>query len=161
MSVHHDQTSRRRSQPSTPSELFISLRQRYPSDSRDELIERYADVCEAGGLFVREHATDWARLNCNRLTSPPTPPASPAERKQQQEQRARLDTEAANKLNRASAKLVLSGEMVIEGKRLADHTFGEVAKMGGWLVEVSKMGKPKQRIGDVLTEEDLKKIKVG
>jgi hypothetical protein len=42
------------------------------------------------------------------------------------------------------------------GKMLRDSTFGEVAKCSGWLSRVAKLGQPHEKVGDKLTEKEVK-----
>jgi radical SAM superfamily enzyme with C-terminal helix-hairpin-helix motif len=44
------------------------------------------------------------------------------------------------------------------GKALRDATFAECATAGGWFTKVSKLGKPQQIVGKIVSEEQLKAI---
>lgn len=69
-------------------------------------------------------------------------------------------TPAVEAMKAKIAERILLMEWVLpNGKRLADCTFGELAKLGGWLAKVAKKGKPNQIVGKVLTERQLRAIK--
>ena len=78
---------------------------------------------------------------------PPEPRPSPAEVRTQVEQ-------LAARVKRS----VLLDFLLPDGKRLADATFAECRKAGGWLARVARRGKPKQIVGALLSEEDLQAI---
>ncbi len=55
--------------------------------------------------------------------------------------------------------MALMDHMLSNGKLLRDGTFGDCAKEGGWLLAVSKLGKPNEIVGKKLTETDLINIR--
>lgn len=93
----------------------------------------------------------------DRVTAPVRPPQSMAERVAAfQEREKRKEAIKAEVVGR-----LLRMEWIVPstGKRLMESTFGELAKLGGWFLKVSKRGKPNQIVGKVLTEADLQAIK--
>lgn len=52
--------------------------------------------------------------------------------------------------------MILLSTMLPNGKALRDTTFGECAKMGGVLSRIATKGKPKQIVGTVLSDAELR-----
>ena len=52
-------------------------------------------------------------------------------------------------------KLLLMKLLLPNGKVLQDATFRDCALAGGWFVRIARLGKPGQRVGDVLSEDKL------
>lgn len=65
----------------------------------------------------------------------------------------------AQNLKEAIAKVVLLDLILPSGKLLRQATFSECAKAGGWFTKISKLGKPQQIVGKVLSEDRLRAIK--
>jgi hypothetical protein len=77
-----------------------------------------------------------------------------AERRERQKEAGTLDAKAKTIV----VTKVLSLDLLIDGKKLVDWTFGELSKFSGMLAALSKRGKAKQRVGDVFkTDAELRK----
>lgn len=48
-------------------------------------------------------------------------------------------------------------DMVIDGKAIRDYTFGELGKLGGKFISLSKGGKPNEKVGK-LSETEVRKL---
>lgn len=83
-----------------------------------------------------------------------TPPKrkTPAERAAQKSKITRL-------ANRVS-QIALMDLRTSTGKRIRDCTFAEIKKEAGWLGAIAKLGKPNQIVGEVLTETDIRNIRL-
>lgn len=57
-------------------------------------------------------------------------------------------------------KIVLMDLVLANGKTIKDSTFAELGQCGGWLVRVSKLGKPNQIVGKSITEDQLRKARL-
>ncbi len=52
--------------------------------------------------------------------------------------------------------ILILNDILPNGKKLGDSTFGELSDIGGVLSKISKLGGPEQRVRDVLSNNDLK-----
>jgi hypothetical protein len=55
-------------------------------------------------------------------------------------------------------QIVLMDLLLPNGKQLRNATFADCQKAGGWFLRIAKKGRPHQVVGNVLTEEQLRKI---
>lgn len=56
-------------------------------------------------------------------------------------------------------KILLMDLILPSGQRVAEATFRELAKAGGWFAKAAQLGKPNQIVGKTVTEADLRAIK--
>lgn len=56
-------------------------------------------------------------------------------------------------------KVLFLNLMLPTGKLLRESTFAECANVGGWFGKIAKKGKPHEIVGDVLSEEQIRKIR--
>lgn len=57
-----------------------------------------------------------------------------------------------------AVSLVLLDFILPNGKQLRDSTGKDCAKAGGWLIKIAKAVKPAQKVGEVLSEADVRKL---
>ena len=76
---------------------------------------------------------------------------------EKEERKAKLEKGLATIKARA-VEMVLLDITLSTGKRLGDSTGKECAKEGGWLTRISKMVKPDQKVGDALTEAQVRAV---
>ena len=58
-----------------------------------------------------------------------------------------------------ASEMVLLDYVLPNGKMLRDSTFGECAEAGGWLTRLSKRGQAGDKVGAVLSEQDVRAIR--
>jgi hypothetical protein len=86
----------------------------------------------------------------------PTKPADPKEKRAAKQQEV---AKAADVLKGELVGIVLFDLMQPNGTLLRHCTFRECGKLKGWYAKLEGKGKPNEIVGDVLSEEQLQKIK--
>jgi hypothetical protein len=79
-------------------------------------------------------------------------------RAEQKTQRATLDAEADTEINKIIEASLLDFLMPND-KKLRDCTFGYCREVGGWLGRIGAAGKPDQIVGDVLSEDAVRRLR--
>lgn len=145
-----------------------SYRKASPRDLLKRLIEENARYSEKKlqNLFsatVREDEEQldaiieyWFANNYRSLVH--KPPASPSVKAAKVAERT-ARVEVAKTIIKANAtRMVLLDFVLPNGKPLRDATGKDCAKAGGWLSKIAASVKPGQKVGDVLSEAQVKKI---
>lgn len=145
------QTRSRREQPKTPSELLILLCRRYETDSKEKLQARFRDSVMKDDDLIIQTIDFWLALNYGRLIDPPKPRPRPKKNSSAAEAAVKAAEEAIKE--RAVKRLLLDWEF--NGKKLRDMTREECAGAGGWLTRIARNLKPGQKVGEVLSEEQI------
>jgi len=83
-----------------------------------------------------------------------------ADKEKRKQERESFVVKAKTKLKEHIKReaLFLLDTLLPNGKSLRATTFGECAKFGGWLKLIAKKGKPGQKVGSVLNNNDLRKL---
>jgi len=139
---------------SNATQLLLMLWKRYPEQSKEEIIEKFGERVADDVDIAGECARDWASLNWKRITGtgkPKPQPKSDDDRKISEE--AEAAAEAAIKEKIVEVFLL---DMVIDGKKLRDMTGTECKRKGGWLTAIGQKVKARQKVGQVLSEAELK-----
>jgi hypothetical protein len=89
-----------------------------------------------------------------RIALPPTREQLDAARTERE--RLRKAAEEAIKAN--AARMILLDIILPNGKPLRDCTGKECAKVGGWLTKIAAKVKPHQKVGAVLSEDQVREI---
>jgi len=112
---------------------------------------------------MREVMEDyWFDLNYYRLVADyPRPGESKKDVQKRKADEAKGFEDKIEAAVEAKAKRLLLDLEMPNGKRLRDCTCEECRRMGGWLMALAKKGLPKQRIGDVVSEADVRKAASG
>lgn len=141
-----------RTSPANATELLITLRKRYPNETKEEIVARFAERALDDDGIVREIARSYAVLNW-RITEPATPrPTRPTAA-----QRTAQDTAARKIIQERVTEIVLL-DVLIGDKKLREMTFKECSAWGGSLSRIAKQGKPNQKVGDVLSEKKVREL---
>lgn len=69
-----------------------------------------------------------------------------------------LNAAAVQTVRAGAIRMVLLDFVLPNGKALRDSTGKDCAKAGGWLTKIAASIKPGQKVGDVLSEAQVKKI---
>lgn len=139
------------SSASNPREIVTRLYEKYPTASREMLFAEFQRLLaqdEAGQRAVALYFFVNMSRNRNR------PPAEVGSR----EQREAAQQRAVNQLKEHIVRVVLLDLPLPDGKLLRHATFAECAAVGGWFAKIAKQGKPRQIVGKVLTEKQLRAI---
>jgi len=136
-----------------PIELMVSLREGDPSGARDRILKRWvreikSDDDYTNAALIYAAAVIWA--NVTRTSGQ----RKPRGRKTRILQLARDKADAVKRAQRIARGLLMN-TVLSTGKMLRDATFKECAAEGGWLLAISKRGKPHQIVGETLKEKDL------
>jgi hypothetical protein len=104
----------------------------------------------------------WFDLNYYRLVADyPRPGES---KKDAQKRKAGEAKDFEDKLSaavEAKARQLMLDMIMPNEKRLRDCTCEECRGMGGWLMAIAKKGLPKQLVGDVVSEAEVRKMAAG
>ncbi len=151
----------------SPRDLLHTLIEKNPDATERELLSLFTREVEAEPDYLPPIIEYWFALNyrsavraANIYAGKGKRPArrnSPRDEKAKQAQ-AKKDVEKAVKsaIKREAVKLL---DLVMSnGKPARDNTFAQAAKEGGFWSRVATLGKPRQRIGDVLSEEKLRQL---
>jgi hypothetical protein len=153
MSLNENTDQPRRSAPHSATELLLVLRNRYPTDTNKEIIRRFGERVLDDEAIILEVAHAWASLNLNRVTGTArTPAARPVVTAAEREKREKAAEAAITK----KIVDVLLLDMLIDGKKLRDMTGAECKRKGGWLTAIGQKVKARQKVGQVLSEVEVK-----
>jgi hypothetical protein len=107
----------------------------------DRLLKNEEFICEVGRSFFS--------LNYAHLVEPPKSRSSPTDR-------AKIDQVTESKRQELRAAVL---DMLIDGKKLRDMTGRECIEHGGWIMRIGKAIKPNQRVGEALTEKQVRQLR--
>jgi hypothetical protein len=156
----------RRRQPKTADDLFLSLRRRYPDETKAEHLKRFRDLVllyEDINLEIIDwcHNHKWAILTrpTRQVQNAQDAPEAETERtKRKAEAKQRLD-ETVTAIAAGTFRTNLLEFVMPNGKSVRDCTGAEMRDMapavGDWFVAIAWKVKPRQKVGDVLTETDI------
>lgn len=149
--------TRRRAKRS-PMELLVNLIEAEPTASKERLWNQWwaavsadDEYLHAVGRHTFTNLYEATERDRRKTKSQPRAKPDPTVDKARAEALAR----------RVVAAVLLEVTLPTNGKRLKDSTFADCARAGGWFSTVAKMGQPKQVVGDIVTEEQLRAIKFG
>jgi hypothetical protein len=74
------------------------------------------------------------------------------------EQRQQRVTQEVGQVMTEAAGIILMNLVMPNGKMLKDSTFAECADIGGWYAKIASRVAPEEVVGNVLSEEQLRKI---
>lgn len=134
-----------------PRELVISLVEESPGASKDDLFAKFRARLEEAPDYQR--AVDWyffVNMYEYLVTSRNRKPAT-------QQSKAAIQREVES-LKARVANVVLLDLVLPNGKTLREATGADCARAGGWFAAISKAVKPKQIVGEVLSEAQLKRM---
>jgi hypothetical protein len=110
----------------------------------------HAFTAESGPYFM-EIQRYWFANNLRALKTRPTPIARSVDRVAAQEH-------FVAKARDRAVEMVLLDYMLPNGNMLRDSTFGECAEVGGWLSRLARKGQPGEKVGAVLSEDEVRAV---
>lgn len=138
--------------------LLISIMEQYPHDSESKLLRRYQEAVkddpEMLDVIIRyKFANDYAAI---------TNPKKPRHR----DPRAIIDATARlrtglQKHIKEKAEQMLMDLIMPNGKRLSDCTISYCQRLGGWMARLAKGKNPRQTVGHIYTESELRELRKG
>lgn len=144
-------------QRANPRAVLEALYRKHPDASEEELAAKFWDEIRSDDDVLKVIALDyWFPNNYRSMI---VPPASPPRT------RMRVAAAAVQKQVEAGiqkqARLLLMDLLMPNGKTLSECTGRDCQRFGGWLKKISTRVKPRQKVGDVLTETDLQSMHLG
>ena len=138
-----------------PRDLLKRTIEELAGSSRAALLEAFRDkvLAPEAEEYLDAVIEYWFSNNYHSLVENPYRPEAVARRKS-------AVAGVKEKISRHVRKqvLLLLDTMLPNGKTLAATTFGECAKLGGNLSLIASMGEPKQRVGEVLSDDELRNL---
>jgi hypothetical protein len=141
-----------------PRELLRRLIERHPENSRKRHLAEFKKLIANRESYWNTIVEYWFSNNYSSLIDPPD-----QEERQSRalEKQAELQTRLEQEIE-ARVKIALLDMVMPNGKALRECTGKECrhfsSKIGAWLLRVAKQIKPTDRVGDVLTEKQLRKL---
>jgi hypothetical protein len=176
MSMHYSEhvkqgaAASRRTGKKNPLEIRAAIKDRHPTDSFEDLFEMWQKAVERDSECTR---VVWLYAFRNYLTALDR---DERDRRRSRVEGDRADTSAAASVmrtrrakmaiddsdseiaERAKSRLVLMNLILPNGKRLQEATFADCKGAGAFFEKVAKLGKPKQIVGETVTEERLQSL---
>jgi hypothetical protein len=141
----HKRKSQENAAPQNLDQLLLELGKKYQGD---ELREHLIVFAKEFPAFVEEALVFWFSWRHRALLEPA------------QSRLTMIANKAAADVRKDAVKASIIDRIVLStGKTLRDSTFGELAKEGGWLVKLSKMGKPGEVVGQKLSDAEILKAR--
>src|SRR5262245_1617744 len=140
-----------------PRDMLKSMMDAYPNETQTQILRRFSEAVSEDQNYLAVVIEYWFANNYRSLVrgsnpkgarAKPAPEIVAAKAATVEKIKERIKQEAIKLLD-----LVMSN-----GKPARENTFAFAAKEGGFWTKVSQMGKPKQRIGDVLSEDQIRKV---
>jgi hypothetical protein len=149
---------------SSPRELLASIVNGNDGKSRDELLLLFNRAVRENDKILDTLIEYWFNNNfksLKRLSEQPEPSQREATKRAKDEMAAELRA-AVNDAVERKARIMLMDIMMPNGKRLRACTGDECRELskstGRWLAAVSREMKPKQKVGEALTEDRLHEL---
>lgn len=143
-----------------PRKLLESLIKQYPTYTESENRVLFKDrVTEED----RDIIMDWFHANQYRalMNAPRKAPTRPPQyQKTLSELFASIRVKGKDDIKAREDKISVNFTEMMDGiyQNILKITFAECATAGGWFVKLSGMGEPNQKVGDVLTLEQVKAV---
>ena len=123
------------------------------------LSDRGAVPMKYAGIPIEKKKLYTANRRAQRVEAP-KPAIKPIEIVRAEREKRQAETEAFVAAAAPIARRIILMNMELpDGTKLRDATFAQCKKAGGWWLQLAGMGKPKQIVGETLSEADLGKIK--
>jgi hypothetical protein len=136
-----------------PRNFICNLLERNPRISNEDLREKVKAAALKNEDYLDAIVEYWVAGERRNLTSPPRTAAAKAP-----EQKAAVAAKVSEWKEQAVRRITLGVlDMVVDGKAIRDYTFGEIGKLGGKFVALSKGGKPNEKVGK-LSEAAVRKL---
>lgn len=134
-----------------PRDIVVNLLKQYPSLDRTSLFSKFRE--ELKGYDDYQRKVDWYFfVNMHDYLTGSRKGATLSDRISNREEAQRRAATIKQKV----VEVILLDLMLPNGKSLRDCTFADCAKAGGFFAKIANKGKPRQVVGDVLSEEQLR-----
>jgi hypothetical protein len=149
-----------------PRDLLVRIVEANPQGTRGQWYFELVDelLSEDGVDYLKSVIEYWFSNNLNSLLDkprcPPRPPVNRAEKAAKSEAKIKAAITAADKhvellVDEKVERILLDLEMP-NGKPLRDCTGADLSKMEGWVGRMRERVGPKQTVGKVLSEDDVR-----
>jgi hypothetical protein len=149
----------------SPRELLREILDAHPGSDRKGIFRLFRDRLDAddGQEYIETIVEYWFANNYYSLIgNKPAPQAKRREVAAQVEQATEVIAGRVRAKIKEQAKIMLLKMKLPNGKPLSECTGSECVQMGsrigGWLAEIGRRVKPNQKVGEVMTEADLRAI---
>lgn len=134
-----------------PRDVLNRIIEAMPGASRESVLAALRDAVKepAAELHLDAIIEYWFANNYRALTEPRRPPAGPS---------TAMVAEAKATIKQRAERMVLLDMILPNGKALREATGRDCKRAGGWLRAIAQRIKPNERVGDVLTESDVRKL---
>lgn len=149
-----------------PFGYFIAVIRERPDAGRAAHVAAFKRLVlgEDSSDYAEAIVDEWCSLRYSTALEAAVPltPADLERRANERAQRKRAADKAAADLAQriigGIAEITLAYVMP-NGRPLAENTFADCAETGGFFLDVAKLGKPAEIVGDVITADQLAKLK--
>lgn len=147
-------TGRRAFETTSPRFLLKHIMDSHNGASEQDLFELFKTEIADDDDFISSIVKSWFKETYQSLSDIAKQRAKHIERPERKQQIAQI-----KEVIKARATQIVLLEMIMpNGKPLADCTGQECAKAGGWLCRVAMKIGPDERVGDALSENELRKL---
>jgi hypothetical protein len=147
-------------QRANPRDMLKRLIEKNPKANKDELFNLFCEAVENEPMIIEVIIEYWYINNYQSLMAPRLT-AKVATAYRREAITTALKARATAVIEK-KAKIILLDMVMPSGKKLRDTTFAACAelgeRMGQWLSDLSVMGAPNQKIGSVLTEDQVRQV---
>ena len=141
-----------------PRDILKRLMEENPRCEKQALLALFRDAAKSSEDHIDTIIDYWFANNYHSLAE--KPPAQQREAMAARESAYRATSKKVQERIVAKAISLLDPDMIFgNGKSLRDNTFGYFGKLGGGFMALSRMGKPNQVVGRVLTDDQIRSIK--
>lgn len=134
---------------SNPRDLLVSIIDANPSAPEATILKSFEDAVSSDLDMLAVVVEYWFANNYRSLVR--KPPANKSAQKRAES--------AVTKLIKARAvQMVLLDMTMPNGKPLKDCTGNDCARAGGWLAKIAQKIKPTERVGQVLSEKQVRSL---
>jgi hypothetical protein len=149
------QGAKRQSMHTTsPRSLLLKLIEENPSMDEKELLDQYTKAVRDNYTYLDPIVEYWFANNYHSLMRQRQTP----ETREEKTARAIAVENVKETIKQRATRMVLLDLVQPNGKALRDCTGKDCTKFGGWLANIAKKVKPTEKVGDVLSESEVRKL---
>lgn len=137
-----------------PRELLRNLIEENPKAPEQKLLSLFADTVRDDPEMIDAVLEYWFANNYRCLTFR----SDAVERLNSAKRLAASVTSIAVAAKTRATRMVLLDMVMPNGKSLRDCTGADCAKVSGWQAKIAKLVKPSQKVGEVLSEAQVRKL---
>jgi hypothetical protein len=145
----------RRSAKKNPMQVLVDLVEGDPSADPNRLFKVWWPIIQSDDDYLEAVAR---HAFTNFLTSLDRDRRASATRRKTKRM-AQQHRDAVSALTSKIKNLILLDLQLPNGKKLRNCTFAECSAAGGWFKLLATRGRPSEVVGEVLTEDDLRKLR--